>query len=286
MKIIVTSDLHNGITRMSEIQRFAKIANEYDLLIIAGDIAASKKLFEEVLSCFTVKIAFTTGNHDLYTTIENDSIMKYVNDFSDYPNAHFLDDKPLKFKDFAIVGIMGWYDHSFKDKSLERYGVNDKNYLTQKFSYGDGGIQWNDYNYIKWSAYTAETFTKFQLKRMKEHLDKVKKFETVIFVSHFLPYRELLDNKEYYEKIINELNTETIPEDLLYNIRRVSEPTWSFGNAFQGSEKMGELLDKYDNVKYVFCGHSHIKKSITHNNKKVELIGTEYGNIDYEVIEI
>jgi hypothetical protein len=34
-------------------------------------------------------------------------------------------------------------------------------------------------------------------------------------------------------------------------------PQWDFARAFLGSERIGELLREYPNVRQAFCGHSH-----------------------------
>ena len=191
-------------------------------------------------------------------------------------NVHYLDKKPLIISDkLAIVGTMGWYDYSFKDKSVPATGLD---YSNKSFC----GSVFCDKYYVKWH-YDDKQFVKYQLKLMKKHLELVKDIETVIFVSHFVPYKEALDCFDYYQKLKAKSDKKNA---YAADIKRTQQMFWRFGNAFQGSGKIGKLLDQYDNVKYIICGHQHRGKHIIHNNKDIYVIDTDYGKIRYNTLTL
>jgi Icc-related predicted phosphoesterase len=277
MEIIATSDLHGGITPYDKIEKFAKKANKFPLAIIAGDIGVGVN-FHKVLGYFKTKTLVVPGNHDLYVdhySMESEYVYERgLKETCKKLNIHYLDSKPYIINDkVAVVGVMGWYDYSFKDLSVP---ATDYDYQRKRY----GFTIWNDVNYVKWD-YNDDSFTKYQLRKLKKFLEKVKHIETVIVVMHFVGYKEQLDCANYYKNL-----AETTGKLHLEDIRRTSNTGWRFGNAFQGSDKFGKLIDKYENVKYVISGHQHKSKKLIHNGKNLYTIGTDYGKIKHEVINV
>lgn len=142
MKIAITSDTHRGFSQKThEIHdEFGKrlAMEDYDVLILAGDIASHKQdQFEAALKFYRNvvgdggEIYFVHGNHDLWGKTERDLetvLAKHNAWFEKYDIVH-LHDCPATFNDTVFVGWDGWYGtyphHSNDFNWMPRSGAED-----------------------------------------------------------------------------------------------------------------------------------------------------------------
>lgn len=156
-------------------------------------------------------------------------------EIEDYPNPAFLNQKALALNQKTVlVGYNGWYDYRFSTlKDKEKIEAIKRLY-------------WYD-RVIKREESDQKVDAQLQ-KRLKKLLDALKKADRkVILATHFVPKKEFI----VYQ---------TDPK-----LKR-----WNELNAFLGSEKLGELLDHYDNLEQVVFGHTHRR----FDDKKIN--GTRY----------
>lgn len=237
MKIAVISDLHIDINRDYPVMEcLADIVKEEkaELLLIAGDISehADESIdairYLETLCGFPVY--YVPGNHDMWSEnfaerTTDEIYTKYAQD------ERCLVDNPQIFQGnrgkLRLVGDIGWYDYS--------YGAPEypKEELAQM---KHDGRTWQDSLKNQWTADNCRR-TQIQLDKIEKQLQSIPEEEPVIVVTHMIPVREFC-----------------VPEERVM---------WKYFNAFLGSEKLGELFEKYQ-VAYSVSGHVHYRKKAVH----------------------
>ncbi len=275
MKLLAVSDIHyNFPGRKEKIKKLADYVNDSDAkyFIIAGDVGVDYHEIQECLSLFQNfkggKIA-VLGNHDLWST-EEDFWTKRENLFDLYKKCGFilLDRKPFVEQEIAFVGNIGWYDYSFFDpsylypesyvrifkthewKKVKELSLEDWLDLLQRKTMWSttGYIQWNDVNFIKKNI-SDEELTDRMVDLFAQHLKSLPtNVKYVIAVIHHIPFEELIERREY-------------------------DNCWSFGNAFVGSKKFGDLIKQDKRIRIVICGHQHIpRQAVIERNKKERIL--------------
>jgi predicted phosphodiesterase len=136
MRILVTADLHYNIARSQEPARLLarQTCDEGgDALVLVGDSAAAElgplrqclRLFAD----FPGRKFLVLGNHSLWCRGPEDSLDRYhrvLPQTAAEEGFHLLDESPAVLGDLALVGSVGWYDYSFRDRSL---GIPEAFYL-------------------------------------------------------------------------------------------------------------------------------------------------------------
>ena len=61
---------------------------------------------------------------------------------------------------------------------------------------------------------------------------------------------------------------------------------WNMGNAFVGSSVFGNIIKKYNKIKYVVCGHTHTSFDKVVNGIRYINVGADYHLPKYVEIEI
>src|SRR5262249_28656874 len=125
-RIVVTSDLHLGITREEQIRPLAdRIAAEMpDLTVLAGDIGEGTGNFTTCLALFKDlpgEIGVISGNHDLWARHGRQSQRLFERELPDLTLAagcHWLEDKEWRRDGLAVVASLAWYDYSAADPTL------------------------------------------------------------------------------------------------------------------------------------------------------------------------
>lgn len=267
MKILAVSDLHlPGKNDFNLFHALKDLPAEIDVLILAGDIASSNELLKPSLqrlekmlddSNITVKDRiFVPGNHEMYKEDEpQNPILKLLglckNDPCKNPGKaydclssivsdqgyHMLDEKPLIINNVAFVGSIGWYDYSFRQNTDLEVVVNgritklkdfkDADY-TKKQAFHPGSqkkLVWPDK-----TGFDDKDFAQKCLDKLEEHLELVKDYEHIVVVLHTVPFKE--------------------------NLSHSNSPFIQFTTAYMGSERLGELIKRYD-VSKVIHGHAH-----------------------------
>lgn len=152
--------------------------------------------------------------------------------FSEAEHSHFLSYIHNQFidlpnSDWRIIGNNGWYDYSFST-----YHDQLKKVQTWKNVYWlDSSIDQPISDQERMATVIAQV--KYQLDLAKDNN------KSVLFLTHFAPRQELLAAKP------KEVNTP----------RR--ERFYQMVNAMMGSDRLGNLLEDSNIVRYVFYGHLH-----------------------------
>lgn len=213
-------DVNSEITRtnvLDDICNWLK-SKEYDVLVIAGDLTN-----DATRSIKHIDIIEEFTGKPIYfvagnhDTWANKSSWESQNTLVNHHSSLIC--SPKQVGNHVIIGDMGWYDYSFGDSHIPKHVFKDK-----KKKY------WTDAFYSVWNM-EDETLLNLILDDIKSQLDHYKD-KPVVFVNHFIPYKQFLTYKPH-------------------------DSNWNFCNAYMGSEKIGELIDQYDNVEYVVFGHTH-----------------------------
>jgi len=139
---------------------------------------------------------------------------------------------------------LGWYDYSFRREELN---IPEEQYIQKEWQ----GAYWRDYYAVDWS-YTDAEFTDLINSKLQYDLDSIpEQVESIIYVSHHLPFRALT------------LYKDTLP--------------WDFFSAFMGAESTGEILLNDGRVKLSISGHSHIRNQISQDGLLAITVPVGYG---------
>ena len=288
MRLIATADLHYDIAEYRprvEALADAMCRQEADALALAGDLfAVDLAVLEACLRLFEgfrgTKL-LVAGNHDLWTTT-GDSFALYDRIIPDVARAHGfhdLDGGPKILGDVGLVGTIGWYDYSFRDESL---GIPLRFY-EQKTAPGfalhtpslrhliypgedlprsalAARSYWNDGRMIHW-ALDDRRFNQITVQRLEAQLAEVEpRVRTIVAITHHVPFRQMLHRK--------------------------SDPTWGFGNAFLGSDALGETLLRHPKVSHALFGHSHTRDRQRVGPIDALNVGCTYRMKRYDLIEV
>ncbi|MBD3311802.1 MAG: hypothetical protein GF349_04945 [Candidatus Magasanikbacteria bacterium] len=258
MKLYITSDLHLGAVNNGD--EASALLAEYtcansgprDALVLIGDIGTHARNFELALRMFKPfrgPKMLVCGNHDIWVEdgIQN-SIQKYklLEVIAARHNFIFLEEHPTTHMDAIFIGLMGWYDYSFRDD----IGVPRECYADKLYA----GNQWNDRLYAHWRRSDPQV-TDWQVRRLKSQLGQSIGQDKRIFVfTHHVPIKKLLKHP-----------------------RCLVPKKWRFLNAFLGSEEIGKAISRYANfVEHVFVGHIHMSKEVSEGSVRYSSIGSCY----------
>lgn len=281
-KLLVSADLHHDVPRSATpAEAFAEQFNDSgaDGLLLIGDSATSDgRHLEDALGLFRndrIRL-FVPGNHELWRRTDGLSASELLG--QNLPNRvtaagwHWLPGNPWRRGDVAVVGSLGWYDHSLAAKRLGLPGRFYEAGLSPAaakrlerddlapFDIGpDFFARWNDKRYIHALGRDAD-FLDSQLDQLRSDLDSVAGVKHVIAAVHCCPC----------EAMLPQVPDVPIPESKL---------RYAFARAFLGSAKIAPLVGMFDNVRLGFCGHSHVARP------PIVCDGVTWQNIgsDYEV---
>ncbi|KEO84498.1 metallophosphoesterase family protein [Tumebacillus flagellatus] len=229
MKVLLLSDLHcennHEKTGKSIIPAVATYIREVapDRVIVAGDMAGGAarciRYLEELEQSSGTALSYVPGNHSIWTDKRTDSWHEY-----ELLRAHHssLIGKPLLLGDkWAVVGDMGWYDYTYREKSWTR-----EDCVTRKESY------WRDSVFARWGMEDEEV-TDRMLDSFRTQLEATAD-RRVVFVNHFIPYDEYCPISQHSR-------------------------VWNMIRPFMGSRRIGELIDAMPHVEHVVFGHVHYR---------------------------
>ncbi|MGP4078730.1 metallophosphoesterase [Pseudalkalibacillus sp. R45] len=240
MKALIMSDLHLDINEQllgrSVTLEFINWLNKKscDVVFIAGDLAGDAldgiQLVERIQSETNKEVYFVAGNHDVWVPKDHKENSWSSYDLM-YKHPCYLN-KPIQIGRHTVIGDMGWYDYSF--------GLQHVPHI--KFKEEKKHV-WKDGLYARWETDDEEILNKM-IKNWRLQLEEHKD-NPVMFINHFIPYKEFLTWYADDEKM-------------------------NFCQAYMGSNQVGELVDRYQNVDYVVFGHTHKRHGVVeHHGKKV-----------------
>jgi 3',5'-cyclic AMP phosphodiesterase CpdA len=286
MRLLVTSDLHYNHARSRPLaeELIDHInAEQVDAVLLLGDTAASDgDALERCLARFTFTgpRLFVAGNHELWTS-GPDSYQLYTHDLPRRVRSlgwRWLEGEPFTLGDAAVVGNIGWYDYSFAQADL---GV-PRRFYEQKISPGVAEhyhrfahllrdrsdvlpaamqvvARWNDGKFVKLHQ-PDEAFLEGRLRQLEADLDQTRSARTVLAATHHLPFRELLPPPKSAQ--------------------------WDFAKAYLGSDRIGQVLVRFANVRLAVCGHSHYAAEARVGELQVASLGSGYRIKLYRIIDL
>ena len=286
MRLLITADLHYNHPRSRRLadDLIDRINSEHaDALVLVGDTAVGDgDHLERCLSRFLFRgpKLFIAGNHELWTRGE-DSYQMFTHDLPQRVRDlgwHWLETEPFVIDDIAIVGSVGWYDFSFSAESL---GIPERFYAAKvspgaarRFLEFAGLFQpaddipasaneivarWNDGKFVKLHRSDA-AFLKEILDRLQTQLEGLTAQREVVACIHHLPFRALLPPPHSAQ--------------------------WDFVKAYLGSEKIGQLLLQFPNIRHLFCGHSHLAMKARVGQINAVNIGSGYRSKMFHALDI
>jgi hypothetical protein len=190
----------------------------------------------------------------------------------------WLCDEPFVQDDVAIVGSLGWYDYSFAQAEL---GIPRRFYeakvspgtarrlpsLARLFERQDDIsphameviARWNDGRFVRLGR-SDEQFLDELLETLRRQLEGLRQVPSVTAVVHHLPFAEHLPPSHSAQ--------------------------WDFAKAYLGSGRIGELLQQFDNVTRLYCGHSHFPAEARPGRIHAINIGSGYRWKTYVAAEV
>ncbi len=234
-RVVITSDLHLGITKQEEIEPLvAAIATEQaDLTILAGDIGEGMSQVRACLALFAGlpgQLAALAGNHDLWALDGLHSAEVWERALPDAVRAAgmlWLEQDDWRGDGLAVAGALAWYDYSGADPALpaqtEQQWIELKRRMHPDAKYLDW--PWSDREF---AARCGE-----RLAARVAALDADPSVSDLLLVTHVPLFREQL-------------------------INRPEIPNWGYGNAYFGNLTLGERVRGAKKLRALISGHTHI----------------------------
>ena len=220
-KLAIMSDLHVDINKLftNEINQLITVLkhNHVTHLHLAGDTANTTKRLFETINQIEASDITVTFNFGNHELPDIPSPEL----MESFPDTRFLNLKSFPLNDeLVLLGVNGWYDYSFALEDDHKKIIAAKN------------LFWYD-RLIERNATDPGVMATI-LQQLEEQLNELSLTnKQVILATHFVPRKEFV----YYHTGEYE--------------------RWNQINAFLGSSALGDLIDKYDNVKHVIFGHTH-----------------------------
>lgn len=271
-RIVVTSDLHLGITPEDAIRALAiQIATERpDLTVLAGDLGERPDNFVRCLGIFAGlhgRVGVLSGNHDVWSRRRHTSQSLFEREL---PQATreigllWLEDSLWSLNDVAVVGSLAWYDYSAADPGLppmppEWYAANKGNYNMDAHL-----IDW-PWSDVDLSNRLGESIT---ARLAKVEADPT--LRTAIVVTH-------------------------VPLIEAQISRKPGDQRWGISNAYFGNLTTGARVLPFSKVAAIISGHTHVGRdaiiphpagaSRGHSTLHVAVVPSDYGAPAYIVID-
>ncbi|HKT36797.1 MAG TPA: metallophosphoesterase [Ktedonobacterales bacterium] len=233
-RIVVTSDLHLGITTEQELRALAeKMASERpDLTVLAGDIGEGLANVRECLRLFEHlpgQVAVLMGNHDLWTHGNDSQELwdRLLPDAVRDAGMVWLEDAGWRRDGVAVVGSMAWYDYSAVDPIVPPHTIE---------WFAEYKAQYNPDAYLinwKWSDQEMARMLGDALVERMRALEDDADVRAALLVTHVPLFRVQM----FYK-----------PGDL----------RWGTGSAYFGNLTLGERLLSMRKLRRVISGHTHI----------------------------
>ncbi|HEX8995213.1 MAG TPA: metallophosphoesterase [Ktedonobacterales bacterium] len=234
-KVVITSDLHLGITLRYQIdEMIAAIAQEQpDLTVLAGDIGEG---IDHIRTCLRLfrdvpgQKAALGGNHDVWALAGAHSAEVWERDLPlavREAGMLWLEEDVWRADGLAVTGSIAWYDYSGADPSIPpqsaEYWMETKRQMHPDARFLDW--PWSD---IEFAGRCADG-----LAARVAALDADASVSDLLLVTHVPLFREQL-------------------------VTRPEIPRWGYGNAFFGNLTLGERVRQSPKLRAVVSGHTHI----------------------------
>jgi predicted phosphodiesterase len=290
MKLIATADLHYNIRRSrASTEKLAdRVADaDADALLLVGDTAGrDKDVFEKCLALFSGfkgRKLFVAGNHGLWSANGEDAMSILRDELPARAANHgfeSLEFQPVIIDGVGLVGTVGWYDYSFRNRELglpmrfyerkvspgaARYFSEHNDLLEPEDDLSEAHremtVRWMDGVHVKLGMSDAD-FAALLADKLAGQLDAVAgEADRIIAAVHHLPFANMLPH---------------LPD----------APKWRFIEAYMGSERLGEVLLAEPKVTHVICGHTHQPARTRNGHIECINVGSNYHHKRLVEIEV
>lgn len=266
--IVVTSDLHLGITKEARIRQLVeRLETEQPALtVLAGDIGEGLQNFQTCLRLFSHvpgTVAVLAGNHDVWARGHHSQdlwthhLPRSVRD----AGMLWLEDDIWQQNGVAVAGSIGWYDYSAVDPTISPHPPEF--FAAEKSNYN------MDAKYVDWPWTDGEFATRVgdALCARLSQLDADPDISTAIVVTH-------------------------VPLFDVQMARKPADPRWGFSNAYFGNLTLGQRILQSNKLRVVVSGHTHVGRDglVTRPHAPdlspipVSVLASDYNNPVYQVI--
>ena len=232
MKIAVSSDNHLDVNQVPvdtvlDLQADWLARHSIDYYLFAGDLFNDYLKTRDYFTRLQARVPQThiyyiLGNHDLLNHVTADQT-EHATD-PRYLHNRAVD---LPGSDWRLIGNNGWYDYSFSSYYQQPAAVES----WKKVYWLDSSIDQPESDQARMARVLQQT-TVLLDQAQRDH-------KRVLFLTHFVPCQHLLAPKPAGIKTAR------------------MERFYQMINAMLGSNRLGQLLESYPNVKAVFYGHVH-----------------------------
>ena len=269
-KIVITSDLHLGITSAAVLRRLvsAIAAEEPALTVLAGDLGEGLPHIVECLKLFAPlpgEVAVLAGNHDVWARANSSSQDLWERRLPEAVQAAgmlWLEGTVWQRDGVAVAGSLAWYDYSAADpaflSSSPLFFAERKGYYNLDARYVDW--PWSD---PEFAARLGEG-----LCERLQGLEADPGVRSALVVSH-------------------------VPLFEAQMCRKPHDPHWGLSNAYFGNLTLGQQVLKISKVRAVVSGHTHVGREgqvkrpgfPEDHALVVSVLGSDYHAPVYSVIE-
>lgn len=258
-KIVVTSDLHLGITPEAALRQLAReVAQEQpDLTVLAGDIGEGHDNFVACLDIFRSlpgKVAVLLGNHDVWArrgfaseTLWNQALPEATR----AAGMEWLEGSVWVADGVGVAGSLAWYDYSAVDPTIPPYPASW--FAENKGRYNLDG------RYLDWQ-WSDSAFADGLGDGLMERLTRLEQrtdVRAVLVVTH----------------------VPLVEEQML---RKPEDPRWGVTNAYFGNLSLGKRVLAFPKVRAICSGHTHVAREGVVQRPagapvRVSVLGSDYG---------
>lgn len=290
MRILITADLHYDVVRsrhgaVEMARRVCGLGG--DALVLVGDTAGREtSMLRECLRLFegfSGRKFIVPGNHCLWCRPGESSLERYdrlIPREAGEEGFAVLDHEPAAMGAVGLAGSIGWYDYSFREKSLgipvayyrakvapgaaERMEEHDAlhrshaGHLTERQL--SIGTRWMDGQYVHLGMSDEEFVEKLTDKLARQLSELSQRVERIVAFVHHLPFEEL--------------------------VPRGRPDRFAFAAAYMGARRLGEVLRNCPKVTHVYCGHSHWPARHAIDHMTVVNVGSTYTEKQLEILEL
>jgi predicted phosphohydrolase len=237
-KIVVTSDLHLGITQPETVRRLAEsiAAERPDLTVLAGDVGERLANFVSCLDLFRDmpgEVAVLAGNHDVWARAGHSSQDLWERELPAAVRAAgmlWLEDMSWRSGGVALVGSLAWYDYSGADPTFADVTPDEFSARKGEFNLDARFVNW------PWGDVAFARELGDALCVRLEACERDPSVESVVLVTHVPLFGEQL-------------------------LRKPEDPRWGYTNAYFGNLTLGRRVLGARKLRVVVSGHTHVGRT-------------------------
>jgi 3',5'-cyclic AMP phosphodiesterase CpdA len=269
-KIIVTSDLHLGITPIETVRALARqiAAKQPDLTILAGDLGEGPT---NLLACLALfgdlpgRVAVLAGNHDVWARGGLGSQQLWERELPRVVREAgmiWLEEDAWRDDDVTVIGSLAWYDYSAVDPRFAQRSAAE--FAARKHEFNLDGRK------IDWTWGDAEFASQLGAGLCRR-----------------------LDDEEADSTIRATLLVTHVPIFEQQMCRKPLDARWGYTNAYFGNLTLGRRVIGASKLRQVISGHTHVGREGLVSRSRlngagdlpVMVLASDYGKPVYHVVQ-